>query len=95
MYMRSSVYETVERPSVRPSVRLSHRSTAAAVCGGFAADRLLHDAPVAGVPRCGLRAAGAGTEQQQRCSTALSSKCGQCHVDSRGTRLNLDLFTKS
>jgi len=33
--MRSSVYETVERPSVC----LSHRSTAAAACGGFAAER--------------------------------------------------------
>jgi len=29
----------VERPSVRLSVRLSHRSTAAAACGGFSAER--------------------------------------------------------
>jgi len=28
--MRKRVYETVERPSVHPSVRMSHRSTAAA-----------------------------------------------------------------
>jgi len=27
------------RPSVRPFVCLSHRSTAAAACGGFAAER--------------------------------------------------------
>ena len=33
---RSRVYETVEHPSVRPS----HRSTAAAVCGEFAASLL-------------------------------------------------------
>jgi len=26
-------------------------------------------------------------------STALSSKRGQCHVDSQGTRLNTDLLT--
>ena len=25
-----------------------------------------------------------GTQQQRRRSTALSSKCGQCHVDRRG-----------
>jgi len=30
--MRSGIYETVERPSVRPSVGLSHHSTAAAAC---------------------------------------------------------------
>ena len=34
--MDSRVYETTERPSVR----LSHRSTTAAMCGGFAADVL-------------------------------------------------------
>ena len=34
--MQSRVYETV---GVRPSVRLSHHSTAAAACGGFAAER--------------------------------------------------------
>ena len=28
--------------------------------------------------------------QQRRRSTALSSKCGQCHADSRATRLNTD-----
>jgi len=33
--MRNRVYETVERPSIC----LSHRSTAAAVAGGFAAER--------------------------------------------------------
>jgi len=32
------------------------------------------------------------TEQQRRRSTALSSKCGQCHVDGRGTRLNSELL---
>ena len=30
--------------------------------------------------------------QAHPAATALSSKCGQCHVDSRGTRLNTDLL---
>jgi len=81
--MRSRVYETVDRLSVCLSVCLSHRSTAAAACGGFAAER-----------RAGKRyrstVAGAGTQQQRRLSTALSSKRGQWHVDSRGTTLNTD-----
>jgi len=38
-----------------------------------------------------LRTRRAGDIDRQQ-STALSSKCGQCHVDSRGTRLNTDLF---
>jgi len=37
--------------------------------------------------------ARAGAQQQRRRSTALSSKCGQRHVDSRRTRLNTDLLT--
>jgi len=50
--MRSRVYETVQRPSVRPSVCLSHRSNAAAAycCSarrGGDIDRLLHGAPAA------------------------------------------------
>jgi len=72
----------MKRYSVRLSVRLSHRSTDAAVAGGFAAER-----------PAGMRyrsIAGAGAQQQRRRSTALSSKCGQCHVDSGGTRLNTD-----
>jgi len=40
--LRSSVYETVERPSVCLSVCLSHHPTAAAACGGFAAERRVH-----------------------------------------------------
>jgi len=39
-------------------------------------DQLLHGAPAAVEP------AGAGSQQQRRRSTALSSECGQCHVDS-------------
>jgi len=27
-------------------------------------------------------------------ATALGSKCGQCHVDSRGTRLDTDLLSE-
>ena len=85
--MQSRVYESVDRPSVR----LFHRSTAAAACGGFAAER-----------RAGREyrstAAGAGAQaaqQQRRSSTAFSSKCGQCHVDSRGTRLNTSSSSSS
>jgi len=37
--MLSRVYVTIGRPSVRLSVRLSHYSTSAAACGGFAAER--------------------------------------------------------
>jgi len=42
-------------------------------CGGFAAERS------AG----GTYRSSAAAQQQRRRSTALSSKCGQCHVDSR------------
>jgi len=77
--MRSRVYVTVKRPSVRPSVRLSHRSTAATPVGAFAAERLRTDDGVGE-----RRAAG---------TPALGSRYGQCHVDSRRTRLmNTDLF---
>ena len=34
-------------------------------------------------------------QQRRRSTTALSSKCGQCHVDSRGTRLNNESQTCS
>jgi len=46
---------------------LSHRSTATLACGGFAAEH-----PAGGTYRS--IAAGAGTQQQRRRSTALSSK---------------------
>jgi len=55
----------VGRPSVRLSVRLSHRSTTSAKCGGFAAER-------PGGRTYRSTAAGAGTQQQPRRSTALS-----------------------
>ena len=93
--MRSGVYETVECPSVRPSIHPS-------VCP---IDRqqqrwpasLLLSAQRAGNIDRQLRALAPRTscsqvQQQRRRSTALSSKCGQCHVDSRGTRMNTDLF---
>ena len=38
-----------------------------------------------------LSAPRAGDIGQQQ-ATALGRKCGQCRVDSRGTRLNTDLF---
>jgi len=55
---------------------------AAVACGGFATER-----------HAGRRyRSTAVAQQQRRRSTAISSKCGQCHVDSRGTRLNTDLL---
>jgi len=33
-----------------------------------------------------------GPQQQRRRITVLSSKCGQCHVDSLRRKLNTDLF---
>ena len=82
--------------SVRASVRLSvSRSTAAAVADGFAA----------GCP-AGIRyrstAAGAGAAYQLHASSAATApqpgalqQCGQCRVDSRGTRLNTELLTNT
>jgi len=64
------VYKTIRCPSVR----LSYQSNAAAACGGFAAERRTHKR---------YRSTAPGAQQQQRRSPALSSKCGQCHVDSR------------
>jgi len=62
---------------------MSHLSTAAAACGGFTAGR-----------RAGrtYRSTAAGTQQQRRRSTALSSKCEQRHVYSRRRMLNTDSF---
>ena len=62
--------------SVRPSVCLSYHSTAAVARGRFAAER-----PADRTYRS--IAAYAGVQQQRRRSTALSSKCRQCRVDSR------------
>jgi len=61
------VYETVERPSVR----LSRRSTAVAMCGGFAAGRRSEGS------------IGSGERRRPAATAAFSGKCGQCHVDSR------------
>ena len=73
--MRSRVYETVECPSVRPSVCLSHRSTAAA-CGGFAAER-----PAAGRRYRSIAVAGA---QQQRRRAAASAGSAVATAERRG-----------
>jgi len=64
--MRSRIYETVERLSVRTSVCLSYRSTAETADLLLSArEELLIDS---------------GRHQQQRHITE-SSKCGQCHDD--------------
>ena len=73
-----SIKRSGVRPSVCPSVSLSHQLNAAAACGGFAAERRT---------RQRYRSIAPGARQQHAAargrSTALSSKCGQCHVDSR------------
>jgi len=59
------------RASVRPSVRLSRRSTAVAMRGGFAAGRRSEGS------------IGSGERRRPAATAAFSGKCGQCHVDSR------------
>ena len=88
--MRSSVYATVGRPSVRlcvcPSVSWPPHAAAAGLLlwarrpGDI--DRLLH----------GRRAGG---QQQPRRSTAHSSECGQYHVVSICRKLNTELVCHS
>ena len=85
-YALQGLYETVERPC--PSVCLSHRQAAAAA----RAAGLLLSAQPAGDSSHRRRAYPAArvSQQQRRRSTALSSRCRQCHVDNRRTRLNSD-----
>ena len=56
--VHKNVRSFIKRSSVRPSVRLSRRSTAAAACGGFAAE-------CPACKRC-RSIAGAGARQQMR-----------------------------
>jgi len=79
--MQNGIYETVQRLSVRQSVPSFDSSSA---YGGFAAERHVGRR---------YRSTAAGAQQQRSRGTALSSKRGQCHVDSRGTRLNTDLLS--
>ena len=68
--MRSRVYESVQRLSIRPSVCLIDRQQQRRVYCWAPGRQEIPIAPCA-------------SAQQQRCrSTALSSKCGQRHVDS-------------
>jgi len=80
--MRSRVYVTVGRQSVRPSVRLSHHSTEVAACGGFAAE---HHAAVR---------AGDVDRQQRRCSTALINNAGSAALTAEFMR-RTDLLATS
>ena len=92
--MQSRAYVTVRCPSVCPSVCLpiclSHLSTAASACGGFAAER-----PAAGryrsiaARRWALRSSGAAAALDH------SSICGQFHLDRRRRRLNNVLLNMS
>jgi len=68
--MRSQVYETVECPSVCTVIRSQPRR---------AAGLLLNAVRAADIDR---QRRQPSAQQQRRRSTALSSKCGQCHVDS-------------
>ena len=72
------------RTSVRLSVCLSRRSTASAASGGRG-----DAAAVISIDSCG-RAVGAVQQ-----APALSSKCGQRHVESRRRRLNTDFCSTS
>jgi len=72
----------MQRSGVCPSVCLSHHLTAATSRGGFAAER--RAAEDIGRLQYGRRRAPSSNGAAARSrSTALSSKCGQCHVDSR------------
>jgi len=79
--MRSRVYVTLWCPSVRPSVR---PSVPLSVCPSMGRVSALTQTTGR---HCSNRAAAA-----RGSSTALSIKCGQCHVYSQGTRLNTDLL---
>jgi len=73
----------MKRSSVRPSVCAIIRQEQRRAAG------LLLSAVRAGDIS---RQRRAPMQQQRRRSTAFSSKCGQCHVDGRGRRLNTDLL---
>jgi len=81
--MQRKVYETTGRLSVCPSVRPIHRQQQR-----WPADLLLESLQAGNIDRQ-LPAPALHTSCRRR-STALSSKCGQCPVDSGGTRLNTD-----
>jgi len=74
--------------SVRPSVCLSRRSTAAAACDWFAAESEREQQIL--IDSCGRRVPAVGRYLLQ--APVLSSKRGQRSVESRGTRLNTDLL---
>ena len=74
-----SIKRSSARPSVCPSVSLSHQSNAAAACG---AGLLLSNVRAKDIDRQ-RRAPGSSSAAARGHSTALSSKCGQRHVDSR------------
>jgi len=83
--MRSRVYETDERPSLRPSVCPIDRQQQLRAVG------LLLSAPrPADIDRQQAPALSSNGAAARGHSTAISSKCGQCHVDNRGTTLNAD-----
>ena len=75
--MRSRVYKTVRCPSVRQSVCPISRTQQSRAAG------LLLSAVRAKYIDRQRRAPGSSSAAARGRSTALSSKCGQCHVDSR------------
>ena len=85
IYACSRCYVTVRFPFACLSVCLSVPSipTAAAACGGFAARR-----PAS-------RRYRSIAARRVYSSTAVSSKCEQCHVYSRRRRLDTDLYRTS
>ena len=74
--MRNGAYETVERPSLSPIDQQQQQWPAGLLLSALLAGDI--DRPRrAPAPRTSCRRA----QQQRRRSTALSSKCGQCHAD--------------
>ena len=74
--------------SIRPSVCLSHHSTAAMACGGFAAEHSLGRKYRLTVVADGRLTTACHYRGR---SMALSSKCEQCHFDSWRRKLSTDL----
>ena len=81
---KRSVSPSVSQP-VHSIVRQQHRWPAGLLLSALRAADIDLQLPAR---RTGCRRA----QQQRRRSTALRSKCGQCHVDRRGARLSTDLL---
>jgi len=84
-------------PSVRPSVRLSHRSTtAAAAAGGFAAERgRLQQIPIYSCYACSPRSAANAGSVMLRAEGRGSTQTCLSHGHTRSTRLVIKTLTNT